>query len=199
MAPSDPTPTLPGDVPGDRQDDRAGTDRHTVRELIDQRRRHWPQATSYVSDLAVGFLRMNALVREAGSRAMSRLELTPPEFDVLVSLRMTPPPHVRTPGELYRSLLISAGGITYLLGQLEKKGFVARETLASDRRVKPVRLTQKGLQRVESAMREVQREARAMFESGLSESELLTLRDALYELLDGAEARPVPARPAPPG
>jgi DNA-binding MarR family transcriptional regulator len=161
--------------------------RFTAGELRAFTHRHWPQIAVQEGELAVGFLRMNALVREAGQRAMSPLDLSPPEFDVLVALRRSAPPHVQTPSDLYRSLLVSAGGITYVLGLLEKKGLVSRETLESDRRVKPVRLTRKGRGRVEKAMAAVQRETRTLLRAGMSQRELATLRDQLYALLEGAE------------
>lgn len=161
--------------------------RHTARELMEDTRRHWPENFAVESELSVGFLRMYALVREAAQQAMAPLDLTPPEFDVLVSLRRSAPPHVLTPGELYRSLLISAGGITYVLGQLQKKGLVARETLQTDRRVKPVRLTAEGRRRVARAMKVVRGATRGVFQAGMSAGQLTGLRDQLYALLDGAE------------
>ncbi len=139
-------------MPRKYQENRIDVERrHTAQELTDRARRHWPQIISHTGEMTVGFLRMNALLREGAQRAICPHGLSPPEFDVLVALRKTPSPHVLTPSELYRSLLVSAGGITYVLGQLEEKGFVTRETLDSDRRVKPVRLTRKGRNRVERA------------------------------------------------
>jgi len=47
-------------------------------------------------------------------------------------------------GEIQRSILISSGGITYVIDRLEKKGYVKREACPSDRRATYATLTPEG-------------------------------------------------------
>ena len=58
-----------------------------------------------------------------------------------------------TPTEIYRSLMISSGGLTHRLGRLEAAGLVARDPSAEDGRSLAVRLTEEGRRRVEAAFR----------------------------------------------
>ena len=75
------------------------------------------------------------------------------EFDVLGTLRRSGPPYTLTPTELYRSLMISSGGLTNRLGRLEKAGLIAREPSPDDGRSLLVRLTPDGVEKAEAAFR----------------------------------------------
>jgi DNA-binding MarR family transcriptional regulator len=55
--------------------------------------------------------------------------LSPSELDVLVTLRRSAAPWVLTPSEIQRALLITSGGLTKILQQLEGRGLVTRLTL----------------------------------------------------------------------
>ncbi len=75
------------------------------------------------------------------------------EFDVLGTLRRSGPPYTLTPTELYRSLMISSGGLTNRLGRLEKAGLIAREPSPDDGRSLLVKLTAAGAEKAEAAFR----------------------------------------------
>ncbi|MBK7793355.1 MAG: MarR family transcriptional regulator [Betaproteobacteria bacterium] len=76
------------------------------------------------------------------------------EFDVLATLRNTPPPHEATPSRIQDAMVITSGGLTKLMHQLEGRGLVRRLQFEDDLRVKPVRLTPKGARLIEAAMAE---------------------------------------------
>ena len=76
------------------------------------------------------------------------------EFDVLATLRNTPPPHEATPSRIQDAMVITSGGLTKLMHQLEGRGLVRRLQFEVDLRVKPVRLTPKGARLIEAAMAE---------------------------------------------
>jgi DNA-binding MarR family transcriptional regulator len=76
------------------------------------------------------------------------------EFDVLATLRNTPPPHEATPSRIQDAMVITSGGLTKLMRQLEGRGLVRRLQFEDDLRVKPVRLTPKGARLIEAAMAE---------------------------------------------
>ena len=67
------------------------------------------------------------------------------EFDVIATLRRAGIPYALTPTSLYRSTMVSSGGMTNRLDRLEKLGLIERRPNASDRRGLMVGLTAKGL------------------------------------------------------
>lgn len=76
------------------------------------------------------------------------------EFDVLTTLMRSGPPYALRPTELYRSLMISSGGLTDRLNRLQKAGLISRPPSPEDRRSLLVKLTPEGRDKVEAAFRE---------------------------------------------
>lgn len=70
------------------------------------------------------------------------------EFDVLATLVRSGPPYQLTPTELYRSTMMSSGGMTARVDKLEKAGLVERRPHPEDRRALTVCVTRKGLKLV---------------------------------------------------
>lgn len=73
-------------------------------------------------------------------------------FSVLAALRNVGAPHQLTPTELYRTGMITSGGMTKRLNQLESEGLVDRAPAEEDRRSVYVRLTRKGRRLVEAIL-----------------------------------------------
>lgn len=84
----------------------------------------------------------------------SKRGLSPAEFDVLATLRSSMVPYELTPSDLQASLLITSGGLTKVMRQLEERQLVSRPRQKGDQRVKPVKLTPTGKRLVEKAMTE---------------------------------------------
>lgn len=100
------------------------------------------------------------------------------ELDVLSTLRRAGPPYRLTPTELYRTLMISSGGLTDRLSRLEKAGFVRRAPGETDKRSLLVELTKAGREKAEAAFREDMALEKKLI-AGLSKAE----RKQLAELL----------------
>ena len=96
--------------------------------------------------------------------------------------------------ELARRLLLTPSGITRLLEGLQDAGLVARESCASDLRVTYARLTDAGAERLEAASCAHIASIAALFETHLSETELIALADTL-DKLPGVARRSTPAAP----
>jgi DNA-binding MarR family transcriptional regulator len=92
------------------------------------------------------------------------------EFDVLSTLLRAGQPYRLRPTELYRSLMISSGGLTDRLARLERGGLIVREPSESDARSLLVRLTEDGRRQAERAFREDMEVERALL-AGLDEAE----------------------------
>ncbi|MDB5492675.1 MAG: MarR family transcriptional regulator [Phenylobacterium sp.] len=76
------------------------------------------------------------------------------EFDVLATLLRAGSPYQLRPTELFRSLMISSGGLTDRLARLAAAGLVARPPSPQDARSLLVQLTDEGRRRAEAAFRE---------------------------------------------
>nr|WP_319387092.1 MarR family winged helix-turn-helix transcriptional regulator [uncultured Roseibium sp.] len=70
------------------------------------------------------------------------------EFDVLATLVRSGPPYQLTPTELYRSTMMSSGGMTARVDKLEKADLVERRPHPEDRRALSVCVTPEGLKLV---------------------------------------------------
>jgi DNA-binding MarR family transcriptional regulator len=88
-------------------------------------------------------------------QAVATFGLSPAEFDVLATLRKVASPYELTPTELQQAVVITSGGLTKVLHQLEARDLVARAVDAEDRRSKRVRLTRTGKTLIERAMEAV--------------------------------------------
>ena len=75
------------------------------------------------------------------SEDVARHELTPTEFAILEVLFHKGPLLL---GEVQRKILVTSGGITYLVDRLVEKGLVKREECAEDRRARYAVLTPAG-------------------------------------------------------
>lgn len=76
------------------------------------------------------------------------------EFDVLSTLLRAGPPYRLRPTELFRSLMISSGGLTDRLNRLGKADLIRRPATEGDGRSLPVELTEEGRRCTEAAFRE---------------------------------------------
>ncbi len=103
------------------------------------------------------------------------------EFDVLATLRRAGEPYALRPTELYRSLMISSGGLTARLDRLEGAGLIRRRAAGDDARSVIVELTPAGRKKIEAAFR-ADMEIENRMVSGLSESERAELVRLLRKL-----------------
>lgn len=103
------------------------------------------------------------------------------EFDVLATLLRSGPPYRLRPTELYRSLMISSGGLTARLDRLGRAGLVRRGAAEGDARSLPVELTAEGRRRAEAAFREDMKVEAALL-SVLDAREQATLATLLRKL-----------------
>lgn len=110
------------------------------------------------------------------------------EFDVIGTLRRSGPPYRLRPTELYRSLMISSGGLTDRLARLEAAGLVRRAPSPEDRRSLTVELTAEGRAKAEAALRE-DMAVEAELVGGLSTAERAELARLLRKLALDVEAR----------
>lgn len=114
--------------------------------------------------------------------------LTAAEFDVLATLRNAPPPHELTPSQLQESVLITSGGLTKVMRQLEARKLVTRPLHEIDQRVKPVKLAPPGKRLVEKAMAELAAASGKQVRAVLDGQEIAMLTGLLRKLVAAGDA-----------
>lgn len=131
--------------------------------------------------------RAQAAVARHAEADITRHGITLTEFGILEALYHRGPLLL---GDLQRKILVSSGGVTYLVDRLEEKGLVERRHCPEDRRARYAALTSAGTRLLGDIFpQHTQSIARAM--SGLSRSEQEEATDLLRTLgLKAAERRP---------
>jgi MarR family 2-MHQ and catechol resistance regulon transcriptional repressor len=128
--------------------------------------------------------RAQAAVAKHAEADAAKHGFTLTEFGILEALHHKGPLLL---GELQRSLLVSSGGITYLVDRLVDKGLVERRDCPEDRRARYAALTTAGTTLVKRIFPEHARSiARAL--GPLTKSELATATTLLRRLGQGAAA-----------
>ena len=92
-----------------------------------------------------------------------------------------PGPDSQRPSELAKQTRMSKQALNYLLGQMERLGYLERLQDAEDQRVRRIHLTQRG-QAALRAIREIVREVEVDWERELGARRFAQLRDLLEQL-----------------
>lgn len=132
--------------------------------------------------------RLSNLVRPSIETTFAQFGLDRGEFDVLSTLLRSGSPYRLIPTQLYRSMMISSGGLTHRLVRLERAGLITRIPDAQDGRSLAVELTTQGHDITEAAFR-ADMASEAEFLAGLTESEFETLAVLLRKLHRAVEKR----------
>ncbi len=144
-----------------------------------------PRRQQTALKLWVVLARTHRAIEEHARAQVARHELTLPEFGVLEALFHKGPLLL---GELQRKILVSSGGITYVVDRLEGKGLVERQPCPDDRRARFVALTTSGTRLIEVVFPE-HAEAIDQALRGLGETEQRALSGKLRTLGTYAAAR----------
>ncbi|QDG77950.1 MarR family winged helix-turn-helix transcriptional regulator [Labrenzia sp. PHM005] len=120
--------------------------------------------------------------------AYAKIGLKIGEFDVLATLVRSGPPYKLTPTELYRTTMMSSGGMTARLDKLEKAGLVERCPHPEDRRALTVCVTDKGLDLIKGMMPDYVK-AQATAVEGLTTDEQDQLSGLLEKLIRSANEK----------
>lgn len=147
-----------------------------------------PAAQSLALKLWVVLSRAHASVQARLQAQVTEYDLTLTEFGILEVLYHKGPLLL---GEVQRRILVSSGGVTYLVDRLEKKGLVERRECLEDRRARYAALTPEGEELIQRAF---PAHAACIEElmSVLGEEEQRLAVDLLRTLGRSAESRPRP-------
>ncbi len=162
--------------------------KYSVATLLNRMEANWPEAATPETEVALSLIRLHDILQEKTKEILHQSDLTIAGFEVLATLRALPEPRQLTPTELYKSILISSGGMTKILKHLETKGWIERIENLEDGRSKIVKLTEMGKQVTESAMEKVAASDRAVFNQGFSSADKGKFRALLTHALLKVEA-----------
>lgn len=140
---------------------------------VEMHRRNWPDTCdARLIGFAVALERAHALAARRLAAVAARHDLNPAEFDVLATLRRSGQPWQRTPSEIRTLVLLTSGGLTKVLRQLQARGLVTRSTSGLDRRSKPARLTARGRRVIEAAAVDIIAASGTHLRSALNDEEI---------------------------
>ncbi|MBU8900879.1 MarR family transcriptional regulator [Corallococcus sp. H22C18031201] len=157
----------------------------TAEDHVDRLRAQWARELPGLDTQGMEILgrarRITLRVRPAIEAVFEEYALDTGEFDVVSTLLRAGPPYRMRPTELYKSLMISSGGLTDRLTRLTRAGLIRRAEAEGDARSIPVELTPEGRARTEAAFRaDMAVEARLL--KGLSKNDRTTLATLLRKL-----------------
>lgn len=159
----------------------------TVRDRIDKRRAQWAEELPLVDTIGMAILGrarwITVRVRPVIEAVFAKAGLDTGEFDVLATLLRSGAPYRLRPTELYRSLMISSGGLTNRLDRLEAAGLIRRGQPEGDARSVPVELTKMGCKCAETAFREDMKVEAELLLGGLTARERRVLEGLLRKLV----------------
>lgn len=161
--------------------------RMSVENILERMKTAWPETHSVTLQVMLRVYRLRDLARATVSEVLGEAGLTHSEFEVLMILRVDAPISQLTPTELYKGALMTSGGLTKTLDNLERKGLVDRPAHDGDRRVRPVRLTESGATLAEETLANVEQREAALLRKGLTEQEMVALAGQLQKLLIAVE------------
>jgi DNA-binding MarR family transcriptional regulator len=161
--------------------------RRTSEELLHLFKENWPEGYSSAEEVMLRLYHSALRHTEELHRFLARFDLTTAEFVTLRVLRREPAPHVMTPSALHETLVLSPGGMTKILKQLQAKGLVVRRGDTDDKRRNLVALTAHGCETIGAAQTAVRDFDTELLERTLSDREQQRLAQLLRKLLVSLE------------
>lgn len=162
--------------------------KYSIQELVRRMNTNWHEASTTENAVILSLVRLTDLGLEKSRAKLSPLGLTQAAFEVLITLRSLAPPRQLTPTELQKSILITSGGMTKVLHQLEQQNYIERKENPEDGRSMFVLLTDAGAAYAEQAMAEVAKGDREVLLTAFTPEELEVLRSMLLAGLSRLES-----------
>jgi len=152
-----------------------------VDDLIATWRRELPEALGPASELSKRIMLLGARLERATRELLPSLGLTVAGFDIVVGIRRVGEPYRLKPNELARSLLLSTGGTSNAVNQLEAQGLVRRIADPADARSTWIELTREGVALAERAVL-ANTAAHAEVFAGVAQEDVDAAADALRKV-----------------
>lgn len=156
---------------------------NNINSILHAHKKYWPETNSaQLLPLRFALFYAQSEHHARATEIMAANDLSLVEFDVLATLRRSPPPYVLTPSDIQNSMLISSGGLTKVLLELERRSLVSRTPHESDRRIKPVILNINTLPILNKVMTELESAFKDWVNKSLTDDEIDQLTTLLMKL-----------------
>lgn len=146
--------------------------------------RELPGVTGLELELGKRAARLAAFLSQAVEAELGRLSLTRAEYEVLAVLRSVGPPYQMRPSDIANRLVLSSGGTSNVLRRLAAEELLERDPHPQDARGAWVRLSARGIQIAEDAVRAASR-AQAAVLRDVPQADQRAAADALRTVLLG--------------
>lgn len=152
-----------------------------IEEILEQMRCCW-EGDLAAAETIKRLFRARELFFSDAKIVMEQLNLNVGEFDALASLRLQGAPYEQTPSNICQANLVSSGGLTKVLNNLEKRGMISRRQCADDQRSRLVKLTDTGKKLIDKGLEVVLARHEKQLSDALSKDERETLNKLLMKL-----------------
>jgi DNA-binding MarR family transcriptional regulator len=153
-----------------------------------------PEFDLVVVELTRRAARLGVILQDHLSDCLAPWDLTRADYNVLNVLRGMGSPYELRPSELRERLLLSSGGVSNVLGRLERLGLLTRRRDDHDGRGWLVRLSDRGIEVAEATMR-AWAAAQEVLYRDVTETQMSAASAALREvLLAIGDYEPAPPR-----
>lgn len=116
-----------------------------VDEVVTDLRREAPHLDALAVETVCRLIYAGRKMEQRAGRVLKPFGLNYTDLDVLGTLHQVGKPYEQTPAQLLRSAMITSGAMTTCLNRLEKAGMISRRIDETDRRVRHVKLSRRGL------------------------------------------------------
>lgn len=155
--------------------------------ILALQRRERPDLDAGAAEVTGRVLRLGERLQQAVSEGLKPQGLRVGPYRVLAALRRSGAPYQLTPSALFRSLMVTSGGMSNLLERMQRDRLIERLPDPEDRRGVLVKLTSKGLATIDQAMT-VNTRIEQQLLTGLDAQESKTLAALLRKLLLSLES-----------
>lgn len=160
----------------------------TAEDLITRKRNNWPAASSPMGGIVIRLFRIRDIIyKQSRVRIKKEFNLTRAEFEVIATLRTLEPPFRMTPTNLLQTLLITPGGITKVLNNLEARKLISRHKSEADGRSTAVQLTKPGIKLAEKVLPSVMEDYASFLAKGLDKKQIDEMALLLKSMLRALE------------
>lgn len=152
-----------------------------MEEILEKMRSCW-QGDLAAAETIKRLFRAREMFFSDAKVVMEQFNLSVGEFDSLASLRLQGAPYEQTPSNICQANLVSSGGLTKVLNNLEQNGLISRRQCAEDQRSRLVKLTINGKKLIDEALEIVLARHEKQLSDALSQEERKTLNKLLMKL-----------------
>jgi DNA-binding MarR family transcriptional regulator len=153
-----------------------------------------PDVDLAIVELTRRAARLGVILQDRLAECLEPWELTRADYSVLNVLRGSGSPYELRPSELRERLLLSSGGVSKVLGRLQREGHLERRPDPRDGRGWLIRLTVSGVETAEATMRAWASVQQELYR-GVTERQARSASAALREvLLAIGDLEPAPPR-----